>query len=109
MALSDLISSEYGVALLLDNHVNRPAYVVPSVAKALKSLSLTPQASMDGGTGAERRLIDVYLEIRRTFGRTPMTSAGVRGETTRTYLRTGRLSDERGSFQTNASLRARAR
>ncbi len=31
-ALAQLISSEYGVALLLDNHVNRPGYLVRSVA-----------------------------------------------------------------------------
>jgi hypothetical protein len=38
--VSDLVTSEYGVGLILDNHVNRPAYVKTCLAKALAQTGL---------------------------------------------------------------------
>ena len=52
LALGDFITSEYGVALLLDNHVNRPGYVHDCVAEALDRSNLT---AADASGGATRR------------------------------------------------------
>ncbi len=95
--VSDLVSSEYGVGLLLDNHVNRPGYVRGCLAKALKQTALSDPAGW--GTEEERRLIDAYLEIRVTYGKYPMTDAEKRARVTRRYLNKGVISDRRGSFR----------
>ena len=43
--LSALVSSEYGVGLILDNHVNRPAYVKKCLEKALAQTGLGDPSS----------------------------------------------------------------
>jgi peptidoglycan hydrolase-like protein with peptidoglycan-binding domain len=94
--IADLVTSEYGVGLLLDNHVNRPAYVKPCLEKAMDRTRLSDP---DGwGSEEEGKLIDAYLEIRETHGRYPMTHARKRAEVTRKYLVSGTISDERDSF-----------
>ncbi|MCP4486446.1 MAG: peptidoglycan-binding protein [Gammaproteobacteria bacterium] len=95
--VSDLITSEYGVGLILDNHVNRPAYVKVCLAKALAQSGL--QDPERWGTDEERQLIDAYLKIRMTHGRSPMTDAEKRARVTKKYLRNGTISDQRGSFK----------
>lgn len=95
--ISELVSSEYGVGLLLDNHVNRPAYVRQCLDKALARTGLGDPAGW--GTAQERQLIDAYLEIRVTHGASPMTDARKRARVTRKYLDQGVISDRRGSFQ----------
>ena len=97
--IADLVTSEYGVGLILDNHVNRPGYIKPCLAKAMDQTGLNnPQ---NWGSAAERRLINAYLKIRETHGRSPMTHAAGRAEVTKKYLDSGIISDERGSFQFN--------
>lgn len=95
--LSELVTSEYGVGLLLDNHVNRPAYVRQSLDKALARTGLGEPSRW--GTAEERQLIDAYLEIRVSHGRSPMTDAEKRARVTRKYLDRGVISDRRGSFK----------
>ena len=97
--IADLVSSEYGVGLLLDNHVNRPAYIKPCLEKAMDQTGLANPQNWDAAD--ERKLIDAYLEIRETHGRNPMTDAAKRAAVTRKYLDEGIISDERGSFQYN--------
>jgi hypothetical protein len=87
------------VGLLLDNHVNRPAYIKPCLEKALDQTGL--KRPQNWGTAAERRLINAYLKIRETHGRYPMTHAARRAAVTKKYLDDGTISDERGSFQYN--------
>jgi hypothetical protein len=99
--VSDLVTSEYGVALILDNHVNRPAYVKGSLFRALKATGLRDPANW--GTTEERKLIDAYLKIRITHGRTPMTDAEKRARATMKYLTDGIISDRRGSFKSSSS------
>ena len=85
-ALADLITSEYGVALLLDNHVNRPGYVRSCVADALSRSNLTA-AEMSAGTDEdEQRVIKNYLDVRETYGKWPMTDARQRANVTRGYV-----------------------
>ena len=99
--VSDLVTSEYGVALLLDNHINRPAYVRASLSRALKETGLRDPANW--GTEEERKLIDAYLNIRITHGRNPMTDAEKRARVTKKYLTNGIVSDRRGSFKRSSS------
>ena len=95
--IADLVTSEYGMGLLLDNHVNRPGYIKPCLEKAMDQTGLKNPPNW--GTAAERRLIKAYLKIRETHGRYPMTHAAKRAAVTKKYLDNGTISDERGSFQ----------
>jgi parallel beta-helix repeat protein len=100
--IADLVTSEYGVSLLLDNHVNRPGYIKPCLEKALDQTRLGDPRDWD--TAAERKLVEVYLKIRETHGRYPMTDAAKRAAVVKRYLDDGILSDERGSFQFDFQL-----
>ena len=95
--VSDLVTSEYGVGLILDNHVNRPAYVKHCLAKALERTHLDHPD--EWGTSEENRLIEAYLDIRINHGSSPMTDAEKRARVTRRYLHNGTISDVRGSFK----------
>ena len=97
-SLADLITSEYGVALLLDNHVNRPGYVRGCVSGALESSNLTAEEMIRGGDDEEQLVIKNYLDIRQTFGKYPMTDARQRAAVTRGYVVDGIISDSRGSY-----------
>jgi hypothetical protein len=97
-ALADLITSEYGVALLLDNYVNRPGYVRRCVAAALKLSGLTATDPTAWGDDEEQRVIKNYLEIRESYGKRPMTDARQRAAITRGYVADGIISAGRGSF-----------
>lgn len=95
--ISQLVTSEYGVALLLDNHVNRPAHVRKILAEALARTGLPDPKSW--GTEEERKLIAAYLDIRVTYGRPAMTDAPERAKRTKSYLTKGLISDGRDSFK----------
>jgi LysM repeat protein len=97
--IAKLITSEYGVALLLDNHVNRPGYVYPCVASAIQDCGLDPLSVESWSTDDEREVLAAYLKTRETYGRRPMTDARQRGEVTRFYLEKGLVSDARDSFR----------
>ena len=97
-SLADLITSEYGVALLLDNHVNRPGYVRGCVSGALESSNLRAEEMIRGGDDEEQLVIKNYLDIRQTFGKYPMTDARQRAAVTRGYVVDGIISDSRGSY-----------
>ena len=99
--VSELVTSEYGVGLILDNHVNRPAYVKACLAKALAQTGLHNPG--EWGTEEERTLIDAYLKIRVTYGQSPMTDAEKRARVTKKYLTDGTISDRRGSFKRSSS------
>jgi len=99
--LNELITSSYGVALLLDNHVNRPAWVGSCVQVALNQLQLPPDPNQ-WSTRDEGQLLDRYLQVRTTYsenGYAPMTKANERALAMKAGLNSGSLSDQRGSFQ----------
>lgn len=100
--LGQVITSQYGVALLLDNHVNRPAYVVPCVKQAMQETGLTGDPLLWDGKD-ERRLIDAYLRIREVYGSSPMTDARGRATRTKRYLDQGIISADRNSFRYSAT------
>ena len=97
-SLADLITSEYGVALLLDNHVNRPGYVHSCLAAALDRSSLSAEELSRGGDEEEQLVIKNYLDVRETYGRYPMTDARQRASVTRGYVVDGIISSSRGSL-----------
>ena len=94
--IADLVTSEYGLGLLLDNHVNRPGYLKACLEKAMDQTGLSRPTRWS--TATERKLINAYLNIRETHGRHPMTDAAKRAAVTKKYLDQGIISDERGSF-----------
>jgi hypothetical protein len=51
------------------------------------------------GTEQELQLIDAYLEIRKSYGKSPMTHAAKRAAVTKKFLNSGVISAQRGSFQ----------
>ena len=102
-SISQLITSEYGVALILDNHVNRPGYVRGCIAQAMQETGL--QNPMDWTTSDEQNLIEAYLRIRLSYGKSPMTHAGKRAMVTKKYLTQGMISAERGSFSIGPRVR----
>lgn len=95
--ISDLVTSEYGVALLLDNHVNRPGYLVDTLTKALKNTGQTNPNTWN--TGDEKTFLNEYLNVRKTFGRYPMTDSDGRAFVTKRYLTSGIISDTKDSFK----------
>jgi len=103
--LFDLLSSEYAAALFLDNHVNRPGYLWPCVAKAVKNAGLSFDQLKNGGDKEELKVINHYLKIRETYGKTPMTNARDRSAVTKRYLDEGKISARKGSFISNRGLR----
>jgi LysM repeat protein len=97
-SLADLVTSEYGVALLLDNHVNRPGYVYGCMAAALDRSNLSAQELSRGGDEEEQLVIKNYLDVRETYGKHPMTDARQRASVTRGYVVDGIISASRGSL-----------
>ncbi|MBK7410793.1 MAG: peptidoglycan-binding protein [Saprospirales bacterium] len=94
--LSDLVTSEYGVALLLDNHVNRPGYVMSCIERAMAQTGLKDPGNWT--EEEEQKLLRAYLDIRKIYGKSPMTDAAERGERIEGLVKKGRLSADRHSF-----------
>ena len=100
--LSELITSELGVALILDNHVNRPGFIKPCIEKAMEKTDLSNPSSWT--SAEERQLIDAYLDIRKTYRWTKvpaMTHAEKRAARTLKLFEADKLDGERGSFVYN--------
>jgi hypothetical protein len=99
--LNEVITSSYGVALLLDNHVNRPSWVGECVELAMTITGLTDSPT-SWGDAEENRLLDEYLKVRANDtanGYPPMTKAQERARGMLADVRTGNLQTNRGSFQ----------
>jgi LysM repeat protein len=103
-SLAELITSEYGMALLLDNHVNRPGYVFGCVAAALDRSNLSAEDLARGGNEKEQLVIKNYLDVRETYGKYPMTDARQRASVTRGYVVDGIISADRGSLVTDTAV-----
>jgi uncharacterized protein YraI len=95
--VGDYITSEYGVAQLLDQHVNRPAHVPLTLSLALESLvnELNVDAPEHWRDAEEQKLISAYLELRE---KTSMTDACKRAANIKNQLERGTVSDARYSF-----------
>ena len=97
--LNKIITSEYGVALLLDNHVNLPGLVRRALKAAMDETGLTDPSNW--GSAEERQVLDAYIKHRatRVDGVGPMFDAINRAKRTAKYLEDGTISDERGSLR----------
>ena len=102
--IGDFVTSEAGVALILDEHVNRPGHVIPpagalsTIAKAVNQF-VTEHGSDDpeNWTDAEeRRLLEIYIQIRNT---TNMTDSQKRANRIHDAVTAGLASDHRLSYQ----------
>ena len=95
--IADYINSEFGVALLLDQHVNRPGHVPKTLAKAVKALAdqLNINNPQSWGDSEEALLIEKYLALRT---KTSMTHSQKRAETIRRKVESGLISQKRHSF-----------
>ena len=93
--LNAWLSSELGIALILDEHVNRPGHVPGTLAAALAAQGLAG-ADPGGWTGAdEASLIAAYLTARAP---TSMTDSQKRADHIAACVTAGELSGDRGSF-----------
>ena len=95
--VTDWVSSEFGVALLLDQHVNRPGHVPKTLTQAVDEMvGDLGEDPTDWGDQEEQKLLDRYLALREE---TSMTDPDKRAATTRKAVEDGDASDERGSFK----------
>jgi hypothetical protein len=94
----DYATSEYGVALLLDEHVNRPAHVPGTLGGALDELAthVDVRHPDDWSDAEEQELLALYLEHRAT---TSITDGAARAEAVRAAMTRGTISGRRDSFK----------
>lgn len=96
--IADFVSSEFGVALLLDQHVNRPGHVPDTLAKAVNQF-ITATGKSDPTTWTdqdEATLLNIYIQRRNN---TTMTDSEDRAKRVRQAVDNGLASAKRGSFQ----------
>lgn len=102
--IGDYVTSEFGVALILDEHVNRPGHVNPppgqksTIGKAIDQF-VTERGKDDPANftdSDERRLLEIYIQIRN---QTNMTDPQKRANTVRDAVNAGLASGKRGSYQ----------
>ena len=105
LTLNQLLSSEYAASLLLDQHVNRPGHVFSCVSLALQKAGMSAQELAAGTDADELKVINKYLDIRLSFGKSPMTNSATRAKVVKRYLDKGSISAAKGSFKSNRALR----
>ena len=96
--VADFVSSEFGVALILDQHVNRPANVPDTLAGAVNQF-ITATGKSDPTTWTdedEGKVLNIYIQRRNSTG---MTDSQDRANRIRQAVNNGLASDKRGSFQ----------
>lgn len=96
--IADFVSSEFGVALILDEHVNRPGHVPGTLAGAVNQF-ITSTGKGDPTTWTdqdEASLLNIYVQRRNN---TSMTDSNNRANRVRQAVANGLASDRRGSFQ----------
>ncbi|WP_213980859.1 N-acetylmuramoyl-L-alanine amidase [Sphingomonas sp. dw_22] len=93
------ITSEFGIAQLLDEHTNRPGHVPGTLKLGLQALfGDSPPDPSTWSTSDERRLIAAYLQARHARTTSKMTDSEARADRIAKLAEQGRLSDARGSF-----------
>ncbi|MBV9211614.1 MAG: hypothetical protein JOZ52_13330, partial [Acidobacteria bacterium] len=96
--VADFISSEAGVAMLLDEHVNRPGNVPTTLAGAVNQFITASGKSnpQTWTTQDERTVLNIYIQRRN---RTSMTDSQNRANSILQAVSAGLASAARGSFQ----------
>ncbi len=109
----ELITSEYGMCLILDHSVNRPGHLMKLsigrmdiLGKALQQSGLADTDPATWTTAEEMKLIDAYLPLRAASS---MTHAADRAKRILAAADRGELSKERHSFQLSTDSASRSR
>jgi hypothetical protein len=106
-ALSQILSSEFAVALLLDHHINRPSHVLGCVAEAIGRSGVTAAQIAQSPTDNEALIIRNYLTLRETYGgANAMTKSRERANLIGQATSNGNLSTQRFSFRSNRQSRS---
>ncbi len=112
-AIGDLITSEYGMCLVLDQHVNRPGHLMKMsigrtdiIGQAVKNAGLANTDPKTWGTAEETKLIEAYLPLRFASN---MTHGEERANKILERVNRGELSRERNSFQMESTRSVRTR
>jgi hypothetical protein len=94
--IASWLTSEHGVALLLDEHVN-PGHLPDTLEGAVSALvnDGSPADPKRSGQSEEASLIRAYVDAR---GQTTMTDPMGRAKRIAASVMAGKLSDARGSF-----------
>ena len=92
--ISDYITSEYGVALLLDQHVNRPGHVPKTLRTAIESTGGRKDPA-EWNDNDERKVLEEYVDLRSN---TSMTDSDKRAQVVADAVDDGVISDKRNSF-----------
>ena len=93
-SVGDWLSSEYGVALVLDEHVNRPGHVPGTLRTAIQEMGQGADPA-NWADDEEAALIERYIAARNA---TSMTDPAQRAIAIGDCVHAGELSDHRGSF-----------
>jgi peptidoglycan hydrolase-like protein with peptidoglycan-binding domain len=93
--VADYVSSEVGVALIFDQHVNRPGHVLGTLTQAVTDLTPELGDPANWDTEVEQRFLDRYLTLRHA---TSMTDLRKRAAQIR-QLAGSVVSAQRGSFR----------
>lgn len=93
--VADYVTSEYGVALLLDQHVNRPGHVPQTLEKAVAQME-GAEDPQHWSNDDEQRLLELYVDLRAG---TSMTDSNKRAHTLSEAVGNGIISNRRGSFR----------
>lgn len=96
--VADYVNSEFGVALILDQHVNRPGHVPGTLSRAVdKFVAQIGTDKPETWTDAEeKKLLNIYIELRAG---TSMTDSTKRANVIRKAVTDGLASDKRGSYK----------
>ena len=105
LSINSILSSEYAASLLIDQHVNRPGHVKTVVAAAIQQSGFSAKQLAAGSDADELKVINKYLAIRRTFGKSPMTNSDTRARVVKNFLDKGLISAKKKSFISNRALR----
>lgn len=100
--IGDLITSEYGMCLILDHSVNRPGHLMSFsigrtdiLGQAMRNAGLDNSDPKQWTTEEEMKLINAYLPLRFASS---MTDSQHRAERIKGFLDRGEISGERHSF-----------
>jgi hypothetical protein len=100
-ALKELVSSKFAAALVLDQHINAPAWVAGDIRDAIKR---TPGPRHDAGDKLRAewvgRFVLNYMLVRRTFGKARGTAPPRDTNILIQHDKPNGLSSEAGTFDT---------
>ncbi len=93
------LTSEYGVALIFDYAIQRPAYARKALSIAISDAGLVKADPAVLSDANERMIIARFLQLRAKTGASPPPDALRRAQRIRVLLYSGKLSPKRGSFK----------